>query len=224
MIAIALRTLFIYVFLTFIMRISGKRQVGQLQIGELVTALLLSELAAFPIADQSIPLIFAILPVTLILLLEILSACLCALFPRIKKIIEGTPSLLIVHGKLHEKALYTSRLSPDELLAQLRLKNISDLSLVDYAILEQNGQLSVILKPEKQPVTPEDLNLTPQTVGMAKALIVCGKIDRSNLKHLNITEKTLKKQLGNTRISDVLLYTVNDGGERRLILKEDQNK
>ena len=94
MIAIALRALFIYIFLTFIMRISGKRQVGQLQVGELVTALLLSELAAFPIADQSIPLIFAVLPVTLILLLEILSACLCALFPRMKKIIEGTPSLL----------------------------------------------------------------------------------------------------------------------------------
>ena len=216
MIAIALRTLFIYIFLTFIMRISGKRQVGQLQVGELVTALLLSELAAFPIADQSIPLIFAVLPVTLILLLEILSACLCALFPRMKKIIEGTPSLLIVHGKLHEKALYASRLSPDELLAQLRLKDVSDLSLVDYAILEQNGQLSVILKPEKQPVT--------QTVGMAKSLIVCGKIDRSNLKHLNITEKALKKRLGNTKISDVLLYTVNDGGECRLILKEDKSK
>ena len=219
MIAIALRTLFIYIFLTFIMRISGKRQVGQLQVGELVTALLLSELAAFPIADQSIPLIFAVLPVTLILLLEI-----CALFPRMKKIIEGTPSLLIVHRKLHEKALYASRLSPDELLAQLRLKDVSDLSLVDYAILEQNGQLSVILKPEKQPVTPEDLNLTPQTVGMAKSLIVCGKIDRSNLKHLNITEKALKKRLGNTKISDVLLYTVNDGGECRLILKEDKSK
>ena len=193
MIAIALRTLFIYIFLTFIMRISGKRQVGQLQVGELVTALLLSELAAFPIADQSIPLIFAVLPVTLILLLEILSACLCALFPRMKKIIEGTPSLLIVDGKLHDKAVYAS-------------------------------QLSVILKPEKQPVTPDDLNLTPQTVGMAKSLIVCGKIDRSNLKHLNITEKALKKRLGNTKISDVLLYTVNDGGECRLILKEDKSK
>lgn len=220
MISIAFRTVFIYIFLTFFMRILGKRQVGQMQLSELVTALLLSELAAFPIADQNVPLAFAVIPVLLIVTCEITSTCLCALFPKMKKLIEGTPALLIVNGKLNQKQLFKNRLSPDELLAQLRLKDVSDLSKVDYAILEQNGQLSVILKAPNQPLTPSDMNINPKTEGLTRPLIICGKIDRSNMKRLNLTKDLLQKRLGTTPIKDVLLYTVNDGGECRLIVTD----
>lgn len=202
------------------MRISGKRQVGQLQIGELVTALLLSELAAFPIADPDVPLAFAVLPIVLIIALEIFSACLCALFPKIKKIVEGTPSFLVEDGKLDQKALFKNRLSPDELMAQLRLKGVADLSDVDYAILEQNGQLSVILKSSRQPLTPEDLDVKPKAKGLARTLIVCGKINTSNMKRLNLSESNLLSRLGGKSISDVLLYTVNDGGADKLIFRD----
>ncbi len=220
MIAIALRTFFIYIFISLSMRISGKRQLGQLQIGELVTTLLLSELAAFPIADPNIPLAFALVPVSLIMLCEITFSTLCALSPNIKKFFAGTPSFLIANGKLNEKQLFKNRISPDELLAQLRLKNVSDLSQVDYAILEQNGQLSVVLKASKQPLTPSDMNITPQTEGLARPLIICGRFDRSNMQRLNISEELLRKRLGEVPISEVLLYTVNEGGQTRLILRD----
>lgn len=220
MFSVVFRTLFIYLFLTIFMRLSGKRQVGQMQVGELVTALLLSELAAFPIADQTVPLIFALLPVAVIVLCEIAVSCLCALFPSMKKLVEGCPSVLIASGKLNQKALYKSRLAPDELLAQLRLKDVSDFSEVDYAILEQNGQLSVILKPDYQPLTPSDMNIKANVTGMAHPLIICGVVDRSNLKRLNLSKDILLSRIAPHRLSDVLIYTVNDGGGATLILRD----
>ena len=222
MFIMAVRTVFIYIFLAFFMRLSGKRQVGQLQLGELVTALLLSELAAFPIADRSVPLLHGLIPVMIITLLEIAGACLCALFPKFKKATLGSPAVLIANGKLNQEILFKNRISPDELMAQLRLKGVSELADVDYAILEQNGQLSVILKAEKQPLTAEDAGIKPQQTGLCRPLVMCGVLDRSNMQRLNLSETLLRRRLGKTKIKDILLYTVNDGGEEHIILRDKE--
>ena len=209
----------IYLFLALIMRLSGKRQAGQLEVGELVTALLLSELAAFSIVDSGVPLSQALLPIALITLLEIAMSCLCALFPSFKRIFEGCPAVLIANGKIDKDALFGVRLSPDELLAQLRLKGVADPDEVDFAILEQNGQLSVILKSLHQPLTPRDLQKHPQDQGYARPLVVCGKINYSNLHLLGMTKRDLQKRLGKTPIRSVLLYTLNDAGHACLVLR-----
>lgn len=221
MLTVAARTFFIYIFITLFMRLSGKRQVGQMQIGELVSALLLSEVASLPITDPNVPLIVSVLPVLLLTLFEIVSSCLCARFPKIKKLAEGTPSLLVDGGRLDAAQLFRARLSPDELLAQLRLKGIADLSEVDYAILEQNGQISVIQKAGKRPATPEDHGLSPVNTGLALPLIVCGCPNTSNLTKLGVKKEDLEKKIAPRRIKDVLLCTMNDAGELCLIPKND---
>ena len=220
MFIIALRTLLIYAILTLFVRFLGKRQVGQLEIGEFISALLLSELAAFPIADPSIPLLFAVLPVSIIVLLEILTSCLCARFPFFKKIFDGCPAVLIRRGKIDEAALFKARFSPDELLSQLRLKGVSDPTQVDYAVLEQNGQLSVILKNKFRPLSPSDLGKNPSDEGYALPLVICGRINRSALSAMGMTEQALTSRLGSTPVEDILLYTVDDGGTEYLVKKQ----
>lgn len=221
MLTIALRTALIFVFLTFFMRLLGKRQVGQLEIGEFVSALLLSELAAFPVADPDVPLIFALLPITLIVTLEILFSCLCARFPFIKKIVDGCPAILIKKGTVDQAALLKTRISPDELLSQLRLKGCSDPSEADYAILEQNGQLSVILKSPNRPICPCDLGLSPQNQGYAQPLVICGRINRSALSSCGLDEKLLINKLHGLSPADVLLFTIDDGGKEFLVKYQD---
>ena len=214
MLIITLRTVIVYVVLTVFMRLLGKRQVGQMQVEELVTALLLSELAAFPIADPDIPLLHAAIPVALIVLLELISSCLCTVFPRLNRFIEGAPSILIANGILDQRQMYKCRISPDELLAELRLKDVGDPSAVEWAILEQSGRLSVILKknedgsPEKAPA-------------LSLPLIVGGTVHRTNLDRFGISMKALKQSLGKKKIRDVLLCT-SDGVESKTLIFRDK--
>ena len=168
MLIISFRTLIIFLFLSFFMRLLGKRQVGQLEIGEFISALLLSELAAFPISDPDVPLLHALLPIGLIVCLEIFISCLCARFPFIKKVFDGCPAVLIRKGQVDPSALSKARISPDELLAQLRLKGCADPSKVDYALLEQNGQFSVVLKSESQPLSAKALRTAERSKTMVQ--------------------------------------------------------
>ena len=222
MIPIALRTLFVYLMLMLFLRLLGKRQVGQLEVGELVTALLLSELAAFPIADPDIPLIYAAVPVLLIVFLELLSACLCAAFPRVKRLIEGAPAILVSQGKLDQKELARCRLSPDELLAQLRLKDVPDWSQVEYAVLEQNGQLSVILKSPAGADNSAAGGADNAGAGgkLCLPLIVNGALHKSNLARLSISPADLRRRLRGVKVRDVLLYTASGDGEGKIVMKE----
>ena len=214
---ISFRTLIIFLFLSFFMRLLGKRQVGQLEIGEFISALLLSELAAFPISDPDVPLIHALLPIGLIVCLEIFISCLCARFPFIKKVFDGCPAVLIRKGQVDPSAVSKARISPDEHLAQLRLKGCADPSKVDYALLEQNGQFSVVLKSESQPLSPSDIEKKPADCGYAVPLVICGRINRSGLDAIGITERELKKKIGNVATSEILLFTSDDCGNEYMV-------
>ena len=223
MLIISFRTVLIFVFLTIFMRLLGKRQVGQLEIGEFVSALLISELAASPIADPDAPLLFALLPMALIVILEILISCLCAHFPSVKKLFDGCPSVLIRKGQVDQDALAKARLSPDELLSQLRLKGCAHPAEADYAVLEQNGQLSVIFKASDRPLTPGDLQLNLPDEGYALPLVICGRINHSALCASGMGEKDLIKKLKGTPLSSVLLFAVDDTG-KEFLAKYKNNK
>ena len=219
MLVIAIRTVLIYLFLIFGMRLMGKRQIGELQLSELVTTLLLSEMAALPAADPNIPLAFSLLPVSLLLLLEIILPFSAARIPLLKKLIDGTPSILIRKGEIDPGEMSKIRISMDELLSQLRLKGVGDLSDVDYAILEQSGQLSVLLKSGKQPLTPEDVSLPGQSGGLAHPVVVMGQVSAFNLRFIGRDRRWLRRRLDakHCSIKDVLLFTVDDGGEETLL-------
>ena len=148
MASMVIRTLIIYVLLNITLRIMGKRQIGELDVEELVSTLLISEIAALPIDDTDIPLFNAIIPVVLILSLEIILSTLKNKSEKLKRRIEGEPSYIIYKGKLMQKNLADNRISINELLSELRVQGAADISDVYYAVLEQNGTMSVIKRDD----------------------------------------------------------------------------
>ena len=155
---IFIRTIVIYMLLLAVMRLSGKRQIGEIQISELVTTFLLSDIASYPLTDPAIPLLNAVVPIFTIIPLEIIFSFLTTKSAQLKKILDGNPSIIILHGKIQKKEMSHVRLSMEDLLCELRLKNIASVSDVDYAIVEQNGQISVFQKKKSR--SPTQLSLT----------------------------------------------------------------
>lgn len=224
MYTIFIRTLLIYVILTFVMRLMGKRQLGELQVSELISTLVLSEVAATPIIDLSIPLHHAFIPITTILALELIIPELFFHFPFLRKLIEGTPCFLIRSGKICQKELRKNRITPEEFLASLRTAGISDPSQVDYAILEASGIISVFRHASCEPPTASDLHVDIHDSGIAHILVSDGRINRSTLRGLHLTDADIQRYLRRSRCSlqDVYLLTRDDSGTYRLIRKEEK--
>ena len=224
MFATLTRTLMVYALLLICMRITGKRQIGELQLSELITALLLSEIAAMPISDLSIPMLYSIIPTALIICLEIAVPCLANSFPFFSNMLEGKPNMIICRGVLLQNELQRARIGIDELICELRLKNITVINDVEYAILEQNGKISVIPKESCRGVTLEDLGISSVSRGFAHPVILGGSICKYNLKFVGKDEKWLKKKLSGISAKDILLMTVDDEENVNIIKKESANK
>ena len=154
-----IRTVIIYILLVLAIRTTGKRQIGELEISELVSTFLISELASMPIGNQEIPLSFAIVPILIIISLEVIISFCSTRSSVMKRIFLGSPSILIQRGKVKQKELSKARMSMEELLSQLRQNGVTTVEDADYAILENNGKLSVIPRAAAQPVTKKEINL-----------------------------------------------------------------
>ena len=120
MTTILFRTLIIYISLILIMRLMGKRQIGELEVTDLVTTLLISEIASLPITNHEIPVLGAVIPMITLLVLEVLSSWVLVRFPRLRGLVSATPTVIIQHGKLDQKALCELRLSVEELMSEIR--------------------------------------------------------------------------------------------------------
>lgn len=222
MLTIFFRTIILYFILVFSVRLMGKRQIGELQVSEFIITLLLSEIASAPVTNRAIPLLHAVTSILLLLAVEVIISFLLLKSNRLKRLFYGSPTILICRGKLIQKALKDNRVELDELLSELRQKGFSDPADVDYAILEENGQLSVFPKAEKAPVTPADLSLQPKESGIAHVCILDGTVLGKNLGLCGWDEKRLAAELKRRklRLRDVFLLTVDDGGSVTLIKKE----
>ncbi len=222
MATVLLRTTIIYILLISAMRLTGKRQIGELQISELIITFMISELATVPIQDLSIPISYSLFPIVLLLCYEVVVSFLITKSKFLKKVFAGNPSILIKKGKLDQKELAKSRIGINEFLGELRIKDVSDISQVDYAILEQNGQLSVFLKSENQPVTLEDLNINKESCGISHAIIVDGDINESNLMCSQKDLKWLNKYLNSHKLDlkSIFLFTINDVNDINIIMKD----
>ncbi len=224
MTGIFFRTLIIYILLLTVLRVLGKRQVGELEVSELVSTLLLSEIAALPIDNSDIPLLSAVIPILLILSLEIIITFLKNKSVILKRLFEMRPTILIDKGELKIRELTRARMSVEELLGELRLKGATELSDVYYAILEESGQMSVILRQEKQPLTAEGLITPEEERGIAHPLILDGAVCTSNLERLGKSEgwliSRLKDEGVTTGIDGVFLCTVNDADEFYIIKRK----
>lgn len=223
MLSIFTRTVIMYLLLIFIMRILGKRQLGELEISELITTILLSEIASLPITNQDVSILQAAIPLVTIMVFEIATSILLMKIPRLKGILSSRPSTLIKHGEIDQRELSKNRISSEELISELRLNNITDPKNVEYAILEQNGLLSVIPKAEFQQPTLRQLSLESNESGIMHIIISQGFWNDYNIqllkKNKNVIDEQLKKR--GIAVKDVFLLLIDDSENYNIILKEE---
>lgn len=206
--AIVIRCVLIYVLLTFSIRIMGKRQIGELDVGDLVSTLLISELAAIPIDDPDIPLLNAGIPILLIISLEIIISTIKNRSSLLKKAVDGRPVYIIYKGRLLQNTLIDNRISIDELLSEMRGQGIFDISEVEYGILEQNGSLSLFKTSD---------------TAFAHTLMLDGEIFSDSVKLIG-AEQIVEKALRGQRLEDIMLLTVDDMGNINMIKKDAESQ
>ena len=181
------RSIILYVIVLVVMRLMGKREIGQLQPFELAIAIMIADLASVPMSEVGIPIINGIIPILSLLVMHLIISFIKLKSIKMRELICGKPSILIYRGKINEKVLIKERFTINELQERLRANNINNLADVEYAILETSGQVSIIQKPNKRTTIPEDFNIMPEYEGISYDLVVDGKIMNDNLKILNKT-------------------------------------
>ena len=209
---ILVRTVFIYIFLMLIMRIMGKRQLGELDVGELVITFLLSEIASAPITEPDRPLINYVVPIAVLAALEILTSVLILRIPLLKSVLSSNPSVIISKGVINYRAMKKVRISLEELVSQLRQNGIYDICEVDYAILEENGKMSVIPKNANRQPDKTDMNVPCEDNGIMHIIISDGRVSSHGLATINKDRNWLDanlKKLG-VALKDVFCMTVDD--------------
>lgn len=203
MLIVFIRTLILYIVIVFVLRLMGKRQIGQLQPSELVVALVIADLAAVPMSNVGIPLINGIIPIITLFIMEELLSYIALKSERARGFISGKPSILIEHGIIIEEELRRLRYNLNDLLEQLRLKNFSNIEDIDYAILETSGQLSVIPRAEKKPLTLKDMNIAAEKQHLPVTVIIDGRINSDNLHKIGLSNSWLADRLRENNIESV---------------------
>lgn len=202
MLIILIRTVILYFVVLFVIRVMGKAELSKMDPFEMIILFMIAELAAIPIESLDIPLLNGAAAILTLLFLEVFVSFLSMKSQKINNLLNGKPSILINRGSLNEKELKSQRITIEALLEQLRLKNYPSISDVDYAVLEANGDLSVIPKPEKAPLTPKDMGVPVSSEIMPMVLISDGTLYERNLRFLGKEESYLKKELSKAKITD----------------------
>ncbi len=216
-----IRVIIIYVLVIFSMRLMGKRQVGELQTSELVITILLSEIAAIAVQDTGQPLINSIAAVFLLVAFEVLCSAISIKSTGFRKLISGNSLVVINDGRVDINQLKRLRFSLDDLLEALRCKDVFDISTVQYAILETNGEISVLLKPDCRTVTSGMMNIEVEDSGLQCTVIYDGKIVRDDFALCSMTEKKITDELKkrNLQLGSVMLMTADRGGNFNVVTR-----
>ncbi len=209
------RAVILYIFVLIVMRLMGKREIGQLQPFELAISIMIADLSTVPMADIGIPIFNGIIPILGLLLMHLIISILNLKSIKAREIICGKPRILIYRGKIDEKALRKERFTINELQERLRGNNIVNISDVEYAIIETSGQVTVIQKPEKRNTIPEDFNIYPEYEGITYDLVVDGKIMQKNLDAVGKDYQWLEKELSkmNIKPEEALIATLDGKGK-----------
>ncbi|MBQ4516133.1 MAG: DUF421 domain-containing protein [Clostridia bacterium] len=209
------RTIILYILVVAALRLMGKRQIGQLQPSELVITMMISELASIPLENTGTPLINGVLPILTLIIAEATFSFLTLKSKKIRKIMSGSPTILISKGQVLEKEMERLRFNIDDLMEELRANGYSNLLDVEYAIIETTGMLSIIPKSNKRPVTPADLDITPEYEGLPFLLVADGIINQMALKSAGLNVDWLKERLKEfdiTEIQDVFIASLDTSG------------
>lgn len=192
---IFIRTTVLYLLVILVVRLMGKRQIGELQPYELVMTIMIADLAALPMQDSRLPLLLGIIPIVTLLIINVLITEFQIKSPRFRKFVDGTPCVLICKGQLNLSVIKTQRLSLDDVLEQIREGGYLDISEIQYAILENNGKLSLIPKSNYDVVKKQDLNINTSNPTMPLVLYFDGKFNNESFIKINKNTDWLNKQL-----------------------------
>ena len=212
---IFVRTVILYFAILISMRIMGKRQLGEMEISEFIVAALIADLAATPLQDIGIPLLNGLVPIIIMFCFEIIIAGLNMRSVKLRKLTYGRPEIIIRNGRIIREAMHKNRFTLDELMQELRAQGLTDTAQVEYAVLETNGQLSIILKSGDQPVTASQMGVVGDDVSYAHIIINEGRILDNNLELLGRDRRWLSNELKrqNFRSADeVYILTLSESG------------
>lgn len=219
-----IRSIILYILVLVVMRLMGKREIGQLQPFELAIAIMIADLATIPMSELGIPIINGIVPILGLLVMHLFISFINLKSIKIRGWICGKPTILIYRGRIDEANMIKERFTINELQERLRANNINDISDVEYAILETSGQISVIEKPEKRGTKPEDFNIIPEYEGITYDLVIDGQVMYDNLKILNKDYKWLKNEVNKFNIEPEEAFLVTINGKNEFFCQEKIKK
>ena len=218
-----LRTIILYLILIAVVRLMGKRQIGQMEASEFVVTMLVANLASIPMQDAAIPLYSGFLPIVVVLGLELVLSSLSLKSQKLRQLLCGKPVILIDNGKILQNNLRRTRVTLDELTGHLREKDVLDIEAVQFAILETNGTLSVFPYPKEKPASARDAGIQARKQYLPITLISDGQVMEKNLllakKDRRWLEKTLRQR--QAEIADTWLLTV-DGADRVCFFRKEE--
>lgn len=217
-----IRTLLLYAVILGAVRLMGKRQISDLQTSELVVTLLISDIAAIPMQDTGQPLLSGLLPIAILIFCEIVTSVIMLKSSRARRLICGRPIVVINDGKIVQSELRRLRMTTEDLCEELRQKDVFCLEDVSYAIVETNGRMSVIKRPEKNPPTAELCGLLPQDNGIEAVVVSDGSVSDFSLRLIRKSRGWLDGILRgkNVSVQEIFLMTANTAGQYRIIKKE----
>lgn len=222
MVITLIRTGVLYLFLSLAVMLMGRRQVGELQPGELVITILMSQIASQPICDTDIPLLYSIIPIMTLIGLEIVMSLISLKNKKFRSLWQGNALVLIRDGVLDQKQIKRLRFTMDDIFEGLRQKDVFDISEVQYAIAETDGTLSVLLKPGKRQPMNEDLKIEAPDSALPCIIISDGRVVEMNFNDCDMDYKKLDKLLANAHLKaeQILLMTADKSGNTYIIEKD----
>lgn len=215
MLVVIIRALILFTLVVIVMRVMGKRQIGQLQPYELAVTIMISELASVPMQNTGIPLLYGIIPILLLLSFQVFLSILSMKSVKARECICGRPSVVIENGWIKTEELRKLRMNVNDLLEQLRMAGYANIADVEFALLETNGKFSVVPKSQKRPLCPADIGLPTHYEGLSYPLVLDGNVEIHRLHGMGLNLEWLEgelRKLGIDRPSDVLLACLDTSG------------
>lgn len=216
-----IRTLILYIFVAFAVRLMGKRQLSELQPSELVVTLLIADLASIPMENNDKPILSGIIPTLILISCEILVSVIMMKNSFFRKLICGSPVMVIEDGKILRDKMSSLRITTEDLCVQLRQQGIFSIEDVEYCIVETNGKLSVLQKPEKRTPSAEDFNIKIPDEGLEVVVINDGEFLKSSMDINNTSVKEIENIIKREKVKlkDIFIMTYNKKGDYNIIRK-----
>ena len=219
-----IRTILLYIVIIVAVRLMGKRQISELQTSELVVTLLISDIASIPMQDTGQPLASGLIPIAVLVMCEILISVIMVKSTKFRKFVCGKPLIVINDGKLNQSEMRRLRMTTEDLIEQLRQKDVFSLQDVAYAIVETNGKMSIIKKPDKEQPTAGMLGVALPDTGLETVVISDGVISNISLQLCNKSREWLDGVLRGKNLSadQIFIMTANRKGDFNIIKKDDR--